>query len=84
MTYDLSPSSSRPHTLSTTPTASSITCVAGVSSNYFATTDKVGVVSLRDALYGTSQASMNTGFHGISLVTMATLLGCSNVRMCCR
>ena len=73
MTFDLCHTSPSPRSLLTTP-PSSATCITGVSSNYFAIADKVGVVSLRDTVYGTSQASMNTGLHNISLVPMATVL----------
>ena len=64
---DLS-STPSPHPLTSTPlTPHSL--ITAVSSNHFAVIKPGGVISLRDTMYGTCQASMETSLVSVTMVT---------------
>ena len=70
---DINSASSSPHTLTSTPlTPHSL--IVPVSSSHFAVFEPGGVVSLRDAIYGTCQASMETGLLSVTMVTLVIMM----------
>lgn len=84
-TCDLGCNSSHPHPLTSSPSTPH-SLITGLSSNHFAVVEPGGVVSLRDTTYGTCQASMETGFHSITMLWYVyghiVMCGHEGVRVC--
>lgn len=75
--YDLSCPSPSPCPL---PSSTSHSLIKGLSPNHFAVVEPGGVVSVHDTLYGTRQASVETGLHTVTKVT--PLRSCRNNFTC--